>query len=73
LNAVLVTLNEGGLCRETLRHWLLQEWIVVAPHSPLTAMVGPAFSRDLTLRQFCGEPTPEEVGEPPVEDEQKEE
>lgn len=67
LNAVLVTLNEGGLCREALRHWLLKEWIVVAPHSPLTAMTGPAFTRDLTLRAFCGErPDPESL--PPFEE-----
>ena len=52
---MLVTLNDGSLCREALGHWLLKEWIVVAPHSPLLALPGPGFRRDLTLREFCGE------------------
>ncbi|MEP6801693.1 MAG: hypothetical protein ABJC07_07140 [Acidobacteriota bacterium] len=55
LNGVLVTFNDGSLCRDALRHWLLKEWIVIAPHSPLTALPGREFARDLTLRQFCGE------------------
>lgn len=55
LNGVLTTLNDGGLCRDVLRHWLSSQWIVVAPHSPLLAIAGPGFSRDLTLREFCGE------------------
>jgi hypothetical protein len=60
LNGVLVTFNDGGLCREALSHWLLKQWIVIAPHSPLTALPGPGFTRDLTVRQFCGEPAPPE-------------
>ena len=59
LNAVLVTLNEGKLCAEALGFWLDREWIAVAPSSPLTALVGPRFSRQLTLRQFCGEEEPQ--------------
>ncbi len=70
---MLVTLNDGSLCREALRHWLLKEWIVIAPHSPLTALPGARFTRDLTLRQFCGESeAPAEDGEaasPPEEEE----
>ncbi len=50
-----MTFNDGSLCRDALRHWLLKEWIVIAPHSPLTALPGRGFTRDLTLRQFCGE------------------
>ncbi|MEP6769510.1 MAG: hypothetical protein ABJC61_12635 [Acidobacteriota bacterium] len=75
MNGVLVTFNDGSLCRDALRHWLLKEWIVVAPHSPLTALPGARFTRDLTLRQFCGE-TPsedeaegEEAGSRPGEEE----
>ncbi len=59
LNGVLVTFNDASLCRDALRHWLLKQWIVVAPHSPLTALPGPGFTRDLTLRQFCGESAPD--------------
>ena len=59
LNGLLATLNDGSLCREVLRFWLLREWIVVAPFSPLVALAGPAFSRDVTLHAFCGE-SPEE-------------
>jgi hypothetical protein len=55
LNAVLTTLNEGGLCREVVRHWTRNGWIVVAPNTPLLALTGPAFDRDLTLSDFCGE------------------
>lgn len=54
LNGVLVTLNESTLCRESVGYWVLKGWISVAPHSPLTAIVGPAFRRDLTLNEFCG-------------------
>jgi len=56
LNAVLVTLNDGSLCRQALWHWISNGWVVVAPHSPLVAMAGPALGPELTLRAFCGEP-----------------
>ena len=55
LNAVLTTLNEGGLCREAVRHWTRNGFIVVAPNTPLLALAGPAFDRALTLSDFCGE------------------
>jgi len=65
LNAVMTTFNDSDLCRRSLRHWVEQGWIVVSPTTPLHAIAGPAFSRDLTLRQFCGnEQPPEEAGEP---------
>jgi len=56
LNAVMTTLNEGNLCRQALRHWTDNGWIVVAPSTPTLALTGPAFVRSLTLRNFCGEP-----------------
>jgi hypothetical protein len=62
LNAVLTTFNDGSLCREALRFWLCKEWIVVAPFSPLVALAGPGFTRELTLHAFCGET--EEAPEP---------
>jgi len=55
LNAVLTTLNESGLCRQALDHWVAQGWIVPAPNSPLIALRGPAFARELNLQEFCGE------------------
>jgi len=55
LNGLLATFNDGALCREALRFWLLHEWIIVAPFSPLVALAGPAFSREITLHAFCGE------------------
>jgi hypothetical protein len=55
LNAVLTTLNEGGLCREAVRHWTGNGWIVIAPNTPLLALPGPAFDRTLTLEDFCGD------------------
>ncbi len=55
LNAMLATLNDGELCREALAYWLDKEWITPAPNSPLTALVGPAYTRELTVRRFCGE------------------
>jgi hypothetical protein len=69
LNAVLVTLNDGSLCREAVGHWVLSGWIAVAPHSPLTAMTGPLFRRDLTLNEFCGR-VPESLPEPPLPEEE---
>jgi hypothetical protein len=62
LNGLLATLNDGELCREALDYWLDKEWIVHAPNSPLTALVGPAYSRELTVEQFCGQ-EPGEEGE----------
>ena len=59
LSAVLTTLNDGRLCRETVRQWVERGWIVVAPNSPLVAFTGPAFRRDLTLSGFCGAPRDE--------------
>ena len=70
LNAVLVTLNEAGLCREALNHWIGQGWIVPAPNSPMVALAGPDFRRELTLRRFCGEPAAEAApgeGQPTVQ------
>jgi hypothetical protein len=67
LNGLLAILNDGSLCREALRFWLLREWIVVAPFSPLVALAGPAFSRDVTLHAFCGEKPLEMEPEPPFE------
>jgi hypothetical protein len=56
LNAVLSTLNDGSLVREALAHWVGNRWIAIAPNSRLHALAGPAFSRGLSLRQFCGAP-----------------
>ena len=54
LNAVLTTLNDGSLVRESLGHWVGNGWIVIAPNSKLQALAGPAFTRELTLERFCG-------------------
>jgi len=56
LNAVLSTLNDGSLVREALCYWVENRWIAIAPNSRLHALAGPAFSRGLSLRQFCGAP-----------------
>jgi hypothetical protein len=75
LNGVLAILNDGSLVRETLGHWIGNRWIIVAPNTPLQALTGPGFSRDLTLERFCGaESPPEETergqeGEEPPSDE----
>jgi hypothetical protein len=55
LNGMLAILNDGELCREALAYWLDHEWITRAPNSPLTALVGPAYTRELTVRRFCGD------------------
>jgi hypothetical protein len=55
LNGVLTTLNDTDLCREAVEYWLERGWIVRAPSSALSALVGPNFSRELTMREFCGE------------------
>ena len=60
LNALLATLNDGDLCRRAVAYWLEKEWIVRAPSSALNALVGPAFTRELTLGEFCGELEPDE-------------
>jgi hypothetical protein len=68
LNGVLATFNDTDLCRDALDYWLEREWVVRAPTSPLTALVGPAFSRELTLHEFCGEEPEawEEAGQEPA-------
>ena len=55
LNAVLTTLNESGLCRQAVDHWVGEGWIVPAPNSPLIALRGPAFAHELSLHDFCGD------------------
>ena len=55
LNALLATLNDTELEREALSYWLENGWIARAPTSPLTAVVGPNYSRELTLKRFCGD------------------
>ncbi len=54
LNAVLTTLNDGRLCRQTVHYWLSCGWIVISPSTPLHALAGPSFSREISLRRFCG-------------------
>ena len=72
LNAVLTTLNESGLCRDALRHWTSNGWIVIAPNTPLLALTGPAFDRAMTLADFCGSvellEAPREAGEDDIEE-----
>jgi hypothetical protein len=58
LNAVLTTLNEGGLCRQAVEFWTDRGWIVIAPQTPLLALTGPGFDPTVSLRRFCGEPAP---------------
>ena len=55
MNGVLTTLNDTDLCREAVGYWLERGWIVPAPSSALSALAGPNFSRELTVREFCGE------------------
>jgi hypothetical protein len=62
LNAVLVTLNEGGLCRQAVDYWTGSGWIVVAPQTPMLALTGPSFDRGVSLRVFCGEPRASDAG-----------
>jgi hypothetical protein len=61
LNGMLATLNDGELCREALAYWLDHEWITRAPNSPMTALVGPAYSRELTVQEFCGQQGEDEI------------
>ena len=58
LNAVLTTLNDGGLCREALAYWTTNRWLYVAPHSPLLALSGEGLHRGIGLHEFCGEQPP---------------
>jgi hypothetical protein len=67
LNGVMATLNDAGLCRETLEHWKQKGWVSVARDMPLVALRGEAFSRDLTLRRFCGQEELEPATEIPIE------
>ena len=75
LNAVLTTLNESGLCRQAVDHWVGQGWIVPAPNSPLIALRGPGFARELSLHDFCGdfEEAAEAVATENIEEESEQE
>jgi hypothetical protein len=64
LNAVLTTLNEGGLCRQAVDYWTDRGWIVIAPQTPMLALTGPRFDRAVSLRRFCGEAPPPEGDAP---------
>ena len=63
MNGVLTTLNDTDLCREAVAYWLERGWIVRAPSSALSALAGPNFSRELTVRDFCGEEREDEEDE----------
>ena len=65
LNAVLTTLNEGGLCREAVERWTGAGWIVLAPNQPTVALAGPGFVPEIGLRAFCGELADDEGGGAP--------
>jgi hypothetical protein len=65
LNAVLTTLNEGGLCREVVERWTGKGWIVLAPDQPTLALAGPEFAPQLGLRRFCGEMADADDGDLP--------
>jgi len=65
LNAVLTTLNEGGLCREAVERWTGAGWIVLAPNQPTIALAGPGFVPEIGLRAFCGEIAADQDGEEP--------
>ena len=67
LNAVLTTLNEGGLCREAVDRWTEAGWIVLAPNQPTIALAGPGFVPEIGLRAFCGEPAQSENDEAPAD------
>lgn len=71
LNAVLSTLNDGSLCRAAQEYWIGQGWVVVSPSTPLQALAGPRFSREVSLRSFCGEPDDRPGGEPHRAEEEK--
>jgi len=58
LNALLSTLNDGGLARESLAYWKDRGWVSVAPDTPLIALAGPRFDPRLSLSQFCGAAPP---------------
>jgi hypothetical protein len=66
LNAVLTTLNEGGLCREAVERWTEAGWIVLAPNQPTIALAGPGFVPEIGLRVFCGEVAEGEGGDVPT-------
>ena len=68
LNAVLTTLNEGGLCREAVDRWTSEGWIVLAPSQPTIALAGPAFVPQIGLRAFCGETAEQGAGREPAAD-----
>ena len=53
LNAVITTLNEGGLCREALRHWTESGWIVVSPNTPLIALYDAAATGAAASNATC--------------------
>jgi hypothetical protein len=65
LNAVLATLNEGGLCREAVEHWTGRGWIVLDPSQPTVALAGPEFVPQIGLRHFCGETAEDDSGVEP--------
>jgi len=65
LNAVMATFNDGSLCREAQAYWVERGWVVVSPSTPLHALAGPQFTREVSLRSFCGEPEGQNAPEPP--------
>jgi len=53
-------------------HWVGQGWIVPAPNSPLIALRGPEFARELSLHDFCGELEEAAEAAPPTDETEEE-
>jgi len=72
LNALLSTLNDGSLARQSVEHWTGRGWVTVARDAPLVALAGPQFDPRLTLARFCGAEPAEGAGPEPAEEENDE-
>jgi hypothetical protein len=72
LNALLSTLNDGSLARQSVEHWTGHGWITIARDAPLVALAGPRFDPRLTLARFCGAGPAEADAPEPGEEENDE-
>jgi len=55
LSAVGAAVGDAALFSELVGLWIARGWATRSPSSPMYALAGPAFSPDLSLRDFCGE------------------
>ncbi len=59
IHALAAAINDHFLWLDVFRYWQDRGWVAPAPHTPMYVFPGENFRDSLTLRELCGEDSPE--------------